>query len=118
MSDKAKVEQFVITQLQELIDSYGDKLGDNAKVILITVAPKSVGIARIKEFLEEEGISGSNIEEHVYIPGSAFGDFLGPQGKALVEWISKAGGGAQMKIYVESDTPMHTQDFDAEGNPC
>ena len=117
LDDEAKVQKNIIDSLQLEFDLYGDKIGDKARAVLINTAPKSKGIARIKRFMDDEGISKDNIKEHVYPSSSGVEEFPGPKGKAVVEWISKEEGGAQIKIYVERNTPMYTQDFDASGDP-
>jgi hypothetical protein len=123
LDNEAMVEENIILKLNKGgLDDYGHYIGDQAKVIIIHSHPQgsgSTGIGQIKEFLLDDNIKGNMIQQKVYIASSGDGEMndVG-KGKAVVVWASKEGGGAQMNIYVESDTPMYTQDFDAEGNPC
>ncbi len=72
----------------------------------------------IREYFEGNGVLAQNIIPFAYVATSAFTDFSkGPIGKAVVEVVPNSdGSGATINIYVQSDTPSWSGNYDSNGN--
>ena len=85
--------------------------------IITPAATSSVGYQLISSNLQDHGVETANIHYVYYPSGSAFQDFNGPVGKAVVTWVPKTGGGATLDVYIQDNSPIFEQAYDSNGNP-
>lgn len=117
MTDQEVVNSQIIPKLVEaelMVDG-----NENTQAYIITPASVStVGYQAISSNLQDHGVEPANIH-HVYYPsGSAFMNFDGPVGKAVVTWTpNKSGSGATLDVYIQDNSPIFEQAYDGSGNP-
>ena len=112
--------QVVNTQIiPKLVDAELLYDGDeNTQAYIITPASTStVGYQLISQNLQDHGVESANIHNVYYPSGSAFQDFDGPVGKAVVTWVPNANGGATLDVYIQDNSPIFEQAYDSNGNP-
>ena len=91
---------------------------ENTHAYIITPAgTSSVGCQLISSNLQDHGVETANIHYIYYPSGTAFQNFDGPVGKAVVTWVPNAGGGATLDVYIQDNSPIFEQVYDSNGNP-
>ena len=91
---------------------------ENTQAYIITPASTStVGYALISSNLQDHGVEIANIHNVYYPSGSAFQNFDGPVGKAVVTWVPNPLGGATLDVYIQDNSPIFEQAYDSNGNP-
>ena len=118
MTNAAVVEKKIIDRLvdEETMFDFSD---NTHAWILTSSGTATTGYRQIKENLATNDIPAGNIQPYEYPATSAFTDFnKDPKGKAVVEVVSKPdGSGATINVYIESDTPTWSRNYDCNGNP-
>lgn len=118
MTNRDLVEENIIESLmkaQLMIDAAPD-----AHAWIITSSgSNTIGHKLTTDNLVEYGVPGGSIESVEYPATTTFEDFEEtPMGKAIVEVLPKDdGSGTTINVYIQSDTPTWTQDFDCNGRP-
>ena len=91
---------------------------ENTQAYIITPASTTtVGYQLISQNLQDHGVETANIHNVHYPSGSAFQNFDGPVGKAVVTWTPNANGGATLDVYIQDNSPIFEQAYDSNGNP-
>lgn len=105
--------------IPKLVDAEAMVDGDeNTQAYIITPASTtSVGYQLISSNLQDHGVEPANIHYVYYPSGSAFQNFDGPVGKAVVTWVPNTGGGATLDVYIQDNSPIFEQAYDSNGNP-
>jgi len=118
MTNSAVVESNIIPKLENaelMVDGT-----HNTHIWILTFSgTNTVGYGLIKGNLVDNEVPDPNIKPVLYTATSAFSNFeTGTVGKAVVEVVPKTDrSGATINVYIESDTPMWTQDYDCNENP-
>ena len=118
MTNQEVVEKNIIqplTDAQMMVDAT-----PNAHAWIITSSSQNtIGHKLIHENLVEYGVPDGSIESVLYPATSTFENFRNkPIGKAVVQVLPKGdGSGTTINVYIQSDTPTWTRDFDCNGNP-
>ena len=119
MTDQNAVEKNIIAKFNaEAL--FGDYTPDTrAWIIESQRSTQTIGYKLILKNLESQPIEADNIKDVPYFGSSGVGEFPGPQGKAIVTWTPRTdgSGGATLNVYIQSDNPTFTQDYDCHGNP-
>ena len=105
--------------IPKLVDAELQFDGDeNTQAYIITPASTTtIGYQLISSNLEDHGVESANIHNVYYPSGSAFQNFDGPVGKAVVTWTPNTGGGATLDVYIQDNSPIFEQAYDSNGNP-
>ena len=116
MTDQTLVKEKIIASL---IDGtlMADYTADTRAWIITSSGTGTVGYNLIREYFEESDLLAGNIIPFAYTATSAFTNFeSGPIGKAVVEVVPKSdGSGATINVYIQSDTPSWSGNYDASG---
>lgn len=117
MTDQTVVENNIIEKLIESALDF-DYKADTRAWIITSSGTGTVGYKAIYQYFEDSGLLAENIIPFAYTATSAFSDFSsGPIGKAIIEAVPKSGGnGATINVYIQSDTPSWSGDYNAQGN--
>lgn len=124
MNDKASADKMVkkIEDAEALVD-LDNVEGTQAWIVYSNdVAKSSPGYKAIYENLNSEdrlAIPPGNIKPLPYPRGSGTGETSGDFDKLVVQWQPKDdGSGATLNVYIRSDTPAFTGNYDCNGNPA
>lgn len=92
-----------------------DHSADTNAWIITSSGTGTVGYSIIEEDFTNDDILAGNIHPFKYTATSAAADFSNsPRGKAVVEVVPN-GSGATINLYIQSDTPSWSGNFDASG---
>ena len=118
MTDSAVVKSNIIPKLVDAELMVDGTLNTHAW-ILTSSGTNTVGYSLIKGNLMDNEVPDANITPVPYIATSMFSNFdTDTIGKAVVEVVSKTDrSGATINVYIQSNTPTWTQDYDCNGNP-
>ena len=114
MTDRNTVQTAI---LDKLLDAglENEPSTDTNAWIITSSGTTTVGYSMIEEFLTDDGILAGNIHPFQYTATSAFADFSNsPRGKAVVEVVPN-GSGATINLYIQSDTPSWSGNYDSSG---
>ena len=116
MTDRTLVENNIIERLVEET-LMADYTADTRAWIITSSGTGTIGYNLIREYFEENDMLAGNIIPFAYTATSAFTNFeSGPIGKAVVEVVPKKdGSGATINVYIQSDTPSWSGNYDASG---
>ena len=114
MTDRNIVQTAI---LDKLLDAglETEPSADTNAWIITSSGTKTVGYGMIEEDFTSDGILAGNIHPFQYTATSAFTDFSSsPIGKAVVEVVPN-GSGATINLYIQSDTPSWSGNYDSSG---
>ena len=117
MTDYETVQTEVINKLVDagILDDYR---ADTNAWIITSSGTGTIGYSEIVDYFTAENLLAGNIHPFQYTATSAAADFTNSaKGKAVVEVVPNAtGGGATINLYIQSDTPSWSGNYDAAGN--
>lgn len=118
MDSASEVKKSITEKLANvLVEADWDQ---NSMVYIIhTSGAKSVGVQAIEALLTGEGdLPKERIKQHRYLESSGVAEYKGkPKGKAVVQ-VTPHDDGTTLHLYIESDTPSYTAEYDKNGNLC
>ena len=115
MTDQTVVKNKIISSLEDAALTT-DYSADTRVWILTSSGATTIGYRLISQYFEDNDVLAGNIVPFAYTATSAFTNFeSGPIGKAVVEVVAKSGGGATINVYIQSDTPSWSGNFDSRG---
>ena len=117
MEDDKAVKTFIIDKLQSVGDS-ADYRADTNAWIITSSGTGTTGYKQIVSYFEDENLLAGNIHPFQYSATSGVGGFANSaMGKAVVEVVpNTVGGGATINLYIQSDTPSWSGNYDVAGN--